>query len=357
MTGKQKAGNKSLQVQAETIVVGIDEKRVREIVDERLQIALKDFSEEASKTAILRNGKFNKKLINRMVAEDALSAFADPSFQLLLMEAQKRAAATEREPDYDLLSELMLHRFKKGSNRKIRAGISRAVEIVDQISDDALLALTIFHATSYFVPVSGNIKQGLDVLNDLFNELIYDKLPTDNEWLDHLDMLDAIRISSLGIKPLEDYWMEKLDGYSVKGIENNSEEYREAIIKLQSVGINEKSLVKHQLNANNVRLELVNKDSIDNLLLTVSTSKMQNAHTKVMITDKQAKVLKEVYDMSNKSRVDKQKFIDELEKRPSLKLLRGWWNNIQQSLQITSAGKVLAHSNAQRIDKNLPPLD
>lgn len=123
------------------------------------------------------------------------------------------------------------------------------------------------------------------------------------------------------------------------------------------MGINEKSLVKHQLNANNVRLELVNKDSIDNLLLTVSTSQMQNAHTKVMITDKQAKVLKEVYDMSNKSRVDKQKFIDELEKRPSLKLLRGWWNNIQQSLQITSAGKVLAHSNAQRIDKNLPPLD
>ena len=181
MAGKQKAGDNSLQVQAETVVVGIDEKRVREIVDEKLQISLQDFSNEANQTAMQRNGEFGKRLINRMVDEDALQAFADPAFQLLLIEAQKRAASTEREPDYDLLSELMLHRFKKGANRNVRAGISRAVEIVDQISDEALLGLTIFHATTYFLPVSGNIKQGLDVLDGLFGRLVYDVLPTDGE--------------------------------------------------------------------------------------------------------------------------------------------------------------------------------
>ena len=70
MAGKQKAGDNSLQVQAETVVVGIDEKRVREIVDEKLQISLQDFSNEANQTAMQRNGEFGKRLINRMVDED-----------------------------------------------------------------------------------------------------------------------------------------------------------------------------------------------------------------------------------------------------------------------------------------------
>jgi len=36
----------------------------------------------------------------------ALEAFADPSFQILLVEAQKATVSTERSADYDLLSEL-----------------------------------------------------------------------------------------------------------------------------------------------------------------------------------------------------------------------------------------------------------
>jgi hypothetical protein len=73
---------------------------------------------------------------------------------------------------------LLIHRFQRGENRITRAGISRAVEIVDEISDEALLGLTVCHAVSYFLPASGNIYQGLDVLNDLFGKIIYNKLPT-----------------------------------------------------------------------------------------------------------------------------------------------------------------------------------
>lgn len=357
MAGKQKAGDKSVQVQIETIINGIDEKRVREIVDEKLQIALQDFSEEANQTATQRSGHFNKKLVNRMVAEDALSAFADPSFQLLLIEAQKRAASTEREPDYDLLSELMLHRFKKGSNRNVRACISRAVEIVDQISDEALLGLTVLHATTYFLPVSGQIAQGLDVLDGLFSRLIYGDLPTDDEWLDHLDMLDAIRASSLGnMKQLEDYWTSKLEGYNVGGLAKNSEGYKDAVAKLKAVGINEGSLIEHELNTENVRLEVVNKNNIKDLSVTPVISTKELCYSK-KVSDEQKKVLEEIYDMTNRTKIDRKKFVDELEKRNNLKRLKEWWNGIHQALQITGAGKVLAHSNAQRIDKTLPPLD
>jgi hypothetical protein len=49
--------------------------------------------------------------------------------------------------------------------------------------------------------------------------------------------------------------------------------------------------------------------------------------------------------------------MEEWNKLPNLNKLREWWDNINIRIQLTSVGKVLAHSNAQRCDKNLPPLN
>lgn len=149
----QKAGDNSQQLQADNMIVhlGIDEKRAREIYQEMNLQVRRDYTKEALEIANSRVTEFENKLLPKMDAVDgALEAFADPSFQLLLVEAQKTAASTERPADYELLSELLIHRFQKGENRITRAGISRAVEIVDKISDDALLGLTVFHSVSYF---------------------------------------------------------------------------------------------------------------------------------------------------------------------------------------------------------------
>jgi hypothetical protein len=167
----QKARDNAQQLQASNMIVniGINEKRAREIYQEMNLQVRKDYTEEALKIANSRVKEFENRLMPKMESvEGALEAFTDPSFQLLLVEAQKTAASTERPVDYDLLSELLIHRFQKGENRITRAGISRAVEIVDEISDDALLGLTVAHSISYFFPASGNIHIGLDVLNDLF---------------------------------------------------------------------------------------------------------------------------------------------------------------------------------------------
>ena len=98
--------------------------------------------------------ELENRLIPKMEAvNDGLKAFADPSFQLLLVDAQKTAAATERSVDYDLLSELLVHRIEKGNDRHVRTGIHRAVEIVEDISNEALLGLTIIHSLNSFIPV------------------------------------------------------------------------------------------------------------------------------------------------------------------------------------------------------------
>ena len=140
------------------------------------------------------------------------------------------------------------------------------------------------------------------------------------------------------------------------GLAKNSEGYKDAVAKLKAVGINEGSLIEHELNTENVRLEVVNKNNIKDLSVTPVISTKELCYSK-KVSDEQKKVLEEIYDMTNRTKIDRKKFVDELEKRNNLKRLKEWWNGIHQALQITGAGKVLAHSNAQRIDKTLPPLD
>lgn len=368
MTNKltQKAGENSQQFQANQVVVnvGIDEKRAREIYQEMNLQVRKDYTQEALTLANTRVIEFENKLLPKMEAIDgALEAFADPSFQILLVEAQKKAASTERAADYDLLSELLIHRFQNGKNRITRAGINRAVEIVDQISDEALLGLTVFHSVSQFTPVSGDIQQGLDALNNLFGKLVFDKLPTGSAWLDHLDILDAIRINSLvSLKKINQYFPERLPGYIANGIEKDSDNYNKAQELMAANLIPQTILVEHALNNKYFRLNITDQNQIDSLLLRVPT--IQNGKTMYIQTpfnSNQKSVLNQIYSLYNQDDTIKQAninvFMEEWDKRSSLKIVREWWDSITTSIQITSVGRVLAHSNAQRCDKSLPSLN
>jgi hypothetical protein len=368
MTNKQnqKAGDNSQQLQAENIIVhiGIDEKRAREIYQEMNLQVRRDYTQEALTIANSRIEEFENQLLPKMEAVDgALEAFADPSFQLLLVEAQKAAASTERPADYELLSELLIYRFQKGENRFTRAGISRAVEIVDKISDEALLGLTVFHSVSCFSPASGDIQQGLDVLDSLFGKLFYDKLPIGNEWLDHLDILDTLRINSLGgLKKIQQFYPEILIGYIEIGIEKESENYQKAIDLLTANRLPQNILVEHGLNSKFSRLNLSNKNQIDSLTLQHQIQMNGGLTTfPVQLSEEQKEALKNIYALYKQDENVKQEnikvFMQEWDKRQNLKTLREWWDSIGTNIQLTAVGKVLAHSNAQRCDKSLPPLD
>lgn len=362
----QNAGDNAQQLQADKMIVniGIDEKRAREIYQEMNLQLRTDYSQEALTIANSRVAEFENKLLPKMEAVDgALEAFADPSFQLLLVEAQKTAASTERPADYDLLAELLIHRFQKGENRIIRAGISRAVEIVDEISDDALLGLTVFHSVSNFFPASGDINQGLNVLNELFGKIFYNTLPIGNDWLDHLDILDAIRVNSFGsLKKINVYYPEMLPGYIDVGIEKESENHNTSVEILRNAGLPPNILVEHSLNSNFIRINISDKRQIESL--TLQRQIQHNGQIIIIptnLTEEQKKAINSIYELYSKDESIKKQniviFMEEWNKRPHLKTLREWWDNISNSIQVTSVGKVLAHSNAQRCDKNLPSLD
>ncbi len=362
----QKGGDGSANFQSQQMVVhvGIDEKRAREIYQEMNLQLRNDYSQEALNVANSRVIEFENRLMPKMAqVEGALEAFADPSFQLLLVEAQKTAASTERPADYDLLSELLIHRFQKGQNRIARAGISLAVEIVDKVSDEALLGLTVVHAVNSFLPISGDIHQGLDVLNDLFGKIFYGELPTGSAWLDHLDILNAVRLNTFGgLKKIEQYYPEQLPGYVDVGINKISEDYGIAIKILKENNLPIDILIEHALNNEFVRVCIRSISSIDELSLVhqiVHDSKL--IHLPVKLSEEQKKAINSIYELYSKDGNIRQNNVNSLmnewNKRPNLKTLREWWDNIPSGFNVTSVGKVLAHSNAQRCDKNLPPLD
>ena len=362
----QNGGDGSQQILAETMIVnvGIDEKRAREVFQEMCLLLRQEYTQEALVIANARVSEFENSLMPKMEKVDgALEAFTDPSFQLLLVEAQKTAAATERSADYDLLSELLIHRFQKGENRVVRAVISRAVEIVDEISDDALIGLTAFHAIQTFFPSTGDIFQGLDVLDELFGKILYGSLPSGRDWLDHLDILDAVRLSSFGgLKKIDQYYPEQLYGYVDAGIKKNSDDCNLALEILKANALPHTILVDHALSSDYLRIPVSARQQIESInLIHQVLHEGRLIQFPVALSEKQKDAINSVYDLYDKNPIIKDKnthlFMENFEKRKNLNTLKEWWNNLNVGFQITSVGKVLAHSNAQRCDKNLPPLN
>ena len=359
----QKAGDNSQQYQIQNLTIqqGIDEKRAREIYDEKYSIAKQDFTEEALRIANERVKELEERLMPKMEAvNDGLKAFADPSFQLLLVDAQKAAAATERPVDYDLLSELLVHRIEKGNDRHIRTGIHKAVEIIEDISDEALLGLTIVHSVNTFMPIASDIKVALDILDDLFGKIMYAELPQDTDWIDQLDVLDAVRINQLGkFKTIKDYYVDSLKELLELGIRKESEEY----YKVQEILAERKlpfSLImkENSLNSNYVKANVGGIENVDSLSFVRN---INGTSLKIPFTLEQKNAVKSVFKLySNDSKIKQElnnTFIEEWNKHSNLFKLKEWWEKLPYSFSVTSVGKVLAHANAQRCDKSLPSLN
>ncbi len=207
----QKAGSGALQVQVGTVITGIDEKRAREICDEKIACAIKDLTSEARSVAEKRISDLVVKTLAKIQERKVdMSSFADPKFQRELIKAQSSAAASDRKSDVEMLSELLVARMDGKLQRKTHTGISRAIEIVSDVDDDELLALTAVHAVGCYYPSSikgHSIKEGLFALNRLYEQLKVSDLPQGEGWMENLNMLDAIIISPIGgFKKIVEYF-------------------------------------------------------------------------------------------------------------------------------------------------------
>lgn len=359
----QKAGDGAQQFQMVNPIVnvGITEERAREIFTEMNAIARQNYTQDAYELAIKRVSMFEELLMNKVQQVDGmLESFRDPSFQFLLVEAQKRAAASDREVDLELLTELLVHRVEKKDDRKIKASISRAVEIVDQIDDDALCGLTLVYAISSWGAASGDISQGLSLMNALFSSLCYRELPTGFEWVYHLDILDAVRSSSVGtFKKIKEFYPSMFVGYTCAGIKKDSENYSNALEILREANLPADVLIPHELNDGFMRLNVRDKESIANMeLISVHNAQVVGMRK---VTMQEVNALNRIWDLySTDAKIIenvKNAFMEKWDTHETLNLIRTWWEKIPHSFVVTPIGKALAHANARRYNKNVPDMN
>lgn len=213
---------------------------------------------------------------------------------------------------------------------------------------------------NYF-PLNGSISDGLSVMEELFKKLLYGKLPIGTEWIEHLDLLDALRISPFqSFKKMEEYYVELLPGYACAGIKKGTEKYETAKEMLRKEGIPESILVDNELLEGYVRLPVVSANEISNIVMLmfqiVDGCAVQN---EVPFNENQQKVLKKIWNLYDKTMIDEVKiaFEKKLDEYSSIKRVKRWWNAISVHFSVTAVGKVLAHANAKRCDEKIPDLD
>ncbi|GGL74388.1 hypothetical protein GCM10011575_35810 [Microlunatus endophyticus] len=341
----QSAGDNSTQIVVQgDYYAGITEERAREIARGLIRDALESFTVEARAEAERRIAAFDERLINLLAEQESLHAFREPSVQLLVAKAQKSAAGTERGDDYELLARLLEDRIERGSSRTVRAGIDRAVEIVDKLDDDALLGLTAFHTFLMLYPVSGSVNVGIGVMEKIASIFDWDRMPSDAGWLDHLDILDCVRTNQVGsLKKFIPFFSERVPGYFSHGTMANSEVFRDVarICGEHKVGI---PITEHELKEGFVRFPATG--------LGAWSASIEQADVPVVVRG----ALVEAAKLLGVDEVDESTFgrFSELvdETAPMFRRAITWWDSIAGAVSVTSAGSVVARANAKRLDSS-----
>ena len=351
----QNAGDNSTQIQAKNIenfYNGINEQDVRMIVKDEINIALKENYIVSKDVARNRLNDFSEIFLPKIVKANLIDCFRDPAIQMFFRSVEKTAICKDRHNCYEILAEMLIHRVNRKEDYTTVAATNKAIEIVDKISDEALLFLTIFLCVDSFIPTSGNIKIGLQVLDNLYQHLLGSKeIPYNSRIIDNLEIVGAVRRESLlSYKTFDEIFSNELEGYACAGIDKNSENYQKAKELLDKIKISENSIFSDSLIENHTRINVVNRDKLNNIL--VSTK--QN-----FVND----ILNKIYNLYDKlpENINKAKnnFCNIVKDYPNILKVKNWWDNniINCGVCITPIGKVLAHTNAKCIDNNIPNLD
>ena len=232
---------------------------------------------------------------------------SDSKIQFMLRDANMTAAKSTRLEDLNILSELLACHIEKGNDIKIDAGISRAINIVNEVDLDSLCALTIVLSILNIKPVTGNVEEGLSVLNDLYTKLLTHPLPEDDAWIDNLNVVGAINILSGSFYKVDKLLSSRFDGYLSVGIKSDSNEHKKAIEILENNHYSKDVLKNNVFLPEYLRLPIVN-----------------NAELKPE--------LKPILELYSKDKVLQQtindNFMNKWDTYDALRIVKEWFNNI-----------------------------
>ena len=360
MTTKQiqKAGDNSNQIQAQTVIqnIGISEERVHDIVSAACDSAIESCLMESRLAVEQRLGSFKDELYVIFGNKTQLfESLREPSCAATLGAAAHAAARTSSVADHQMLAELLVKRFESPSDRHVATGVTKAIEIVEYLTDEELAGLTVFFAVNGYTPSSGFIGEGIKALAGIHEKFPLDLLPAGTDWMGDLDILNAIRYSSItSLTRFLDLQFDILNGYTVCGVRADSAEEAEVLEKLEKVGLPTVLLVDHELNPGYKRLSLRYIDRFDNLTYRHDCDASMPG---IPLNNAQIDALRSIGQMSQDDSCSdniRENFKRELFKYPALVQVHDWWNSIPWVPRLTPAGECLASANARRLNSDLP---
>lgn len=391
---EQTAGDNSTQVQAGTVnnyynttnIVGIDEERARTICKEEYAIAKANWTQEAQGIAQERVMALEDKLIPKMKQHDeTLKIFGDPAFQFVLRKAQISAASSGEERDLDMLSELIVHRAEQNGNRERTLGITKAIEIIDQIPESSLIGLSTFYAINRYVFEGTDIYQGLENFDNLYKSILNKtKLPIGTQWIENLDVLSAVRISLSGIqsfKKMEDFLANKFTYFPI-GIERNSKEYNEILLELHNAGLYDPKEEIAELNEDNgdnrkvlkIEIPLFKEHPLrEGFLICVCppkyftdngsiivTATIDSKELKFHLSGEQYLAYKHLSEITYKDGRSVEsltsKLIEKWNDYETLRIVMAWWNQLSVFFTTSSIGVAVANAYIRTKYPDIPSM-
>lgn len=284
--------------------------------------------------------------------EHTLEDFKDPATQRFLLEAQQEAMVTDSPDAMKLLSDLIVEHINNYSHKDKQVTIRHAVKVIGEIDPDALRAMTVYYIVDELIPISGNMSKGLSLMNNLVHPLLSSPLPTGSHWIEHLALLNAVRILSIPNAPqLDDYFSRKVDGYVCIGIRENSPQHMQAEELLKKAHINAKILVPNELLPGYVRIPVSNKTFLSKIVFPTGNPKHH-------ITPSEEQAISSIFNLyEHNSKLQfqvTQKFKSQFSQFEGLATSNEWWSQIPTPFELTLVGTVLAVLNARRYNADIP---
>lgn len=323
-------------------------KAISQIYDKSMASVLK----AANDIAIARIDDLKQLTLPRIEKmEHALEDLKNPASQRFLLEAQQEAMVTDSPDAMKLLSDLIVEHINNYSHKDKQVTIRHAVKVISEIDPEALRAMTLFHLLRSVVPTRGNVSEGLKIINDLIHPLLSSPLPTGAHWIEHLALLNTIRIiPTIRIPRLDDYYAQQADGYICIGIKENSPQHIQVKELLEKAHLRPENLVPNELLPGYVRIPVFSKTFISQGFLT-------NGKEKRNITPKEEQTLFSIFDLYEQNSELQLQVIKTFKSRfsqfESLATASEWWNHIPVYFELTLVGTVLAVLNGRRYNSDI----
>lgn len=336
---------------------GVTEKEVRDITTSVCNGICGQYFLISQETVNSRLNNFEGLFLKKFdELEHKYEPLKDPAFAYSFREAEIQAAMTDDESSYEMLIELLARREAKKNDKHSITGIQGAIRIVNEVDEQSLVALTVIN--SVIIGIHSTLSMpslGLNVLDNMYKSILTTDLPTGYDWQDQLDILKAVRVSSIQtFKKFEEILFDqyKNGSYMSVGLKLDSDEYKQAVDLLKTTG--GISLMKNPFLDDYYVLPFTTCNSVKNV-----DNLFKNADA--ALKEKLVETINKVYELYEKDPIKlndvKTKFINEWDSRKHLNIIHTWWNSLEHYCAITSIGRVLGHAYAQKCYKGFPPLD